>query len=454
MGRLKDKDKEIAMKDNIIFFFSDQQRYDTLGCNGQTLCVTPYLDMLAREGVNFKNAFTPQPVCGPARSCLQTGRYATETGCYRNAVSLPLNIPTIARQIKKAGYDVAYVGKWHLASDENENHYETTAVPLERRGGYDGYWRAADVLEFTSHGYDGYVFDEEGNKREFKGYRADCITDFALDYIRDYDKNNPFFLFVSHIEPHHQNDRGDYEGPVGSRERFANFKPPADLSPGIGDWEKFMPDYLGCCASLDENLGRVIQLLKEKGIYDCTTIIYASDHGCHFKNNTDKVDAGYDDYKRNSYENTIHVPLVIRGREFSGGREEKKLVSLIDLPRTILELAEAEIPSEMQGQSLLDINLSDWKKYVYIQISESYVGRAVRTERYKYVVWAPEKDPWKESSGDVYQEKYLFDLQVDPLERNNLLQDPEYAEIKKKMRIMLMEGAYTAREGKICIVET
>lgn len=447
------KIEHIKKKENIIFFFSDQQRYDTLGCNGQSLPVTPCLDSLAKEGVNYKNAFTPQPVCGPARSCLQSGRYPTEIGCFRNGISLPLGIPTLARQMKAAGYEVAYVGKWHLASDDHENRYQTAAVPLERRGGYDGYWRAADVLEFTSHGYDGYVYDENGEQLNFKGYRTDCITDYALDFIKKYQEDRPFFLFISHIEPHHQNDREDYEGPMGSQQKFGDFVPPDDLKPGVGDWEKFMPDYLGCCHALDTNLGRVVEALKEKGIYDETTLIYASDHGCHFKNNVDKTPLGYDDYKRNSFENTIHVPLIIRGNLFQGGKEENRLVSLIDLPRTILEIGGAEIPTEFQGQSLLRIDKEKWKKYVYIQISESYVGRAVRTERYKYVVWAPDKHPRNDSGSTVYYEKYLFDLQNDPLEQHNLVNDPTYIDLKNELRAMLMEGAQTAHENKFIIKE-
>ena len=101
---------------NIIFYFSDQQRFDTMGCYGQPLPVTPFLDSLAREGVKFENAFTCQPVCGPARACLQTGQYATRTGCYRNAVALPGDIPTLAGYFGDAGYDTAYIGNWHLAS--------------------------------------------------------------------------------------------------------------------------------------------------------------------------------------------------------------------------------------------------------------------------------------------------------------------------------------------------
>ncbi len=104
---------------NIVFLFSDQQRFDTLGVNGQPLDVTPYLDELAFEGVNFEQAYTPQPVCGPARSCLQSGLFATETGCFVNGISLPVEQKTIAKSLNEAGYETAYVGKWHLATDKD-----------------------------------------------------------------------------------------------------------------------------------------------------------------------------------------------------------------------------------------------------------------------------------------------------------------------------------------------
>ena len=104
-------------KPNIIFYFTDQQRADTCGCYGQPLTVTPYLDKLAREGVKFNQAFTPQPVCGPCRAMFQTGKYPTEIGCYRNNIMLPDDVKTVANYLEEAGYETAYIGKWHLASN-------------------------------------------------------------------------------------------------------------------------------------------------------------------------------------------------------------------------------------------------------------------------------------------------------------------------------------------------
>ena len=255
------------MANNIIFYFTDQQRWDTCGCYGQPLDITPNLDKLAAEGVKFENAFSPQPVCGPCRALFQTGRYPTETGCFRNNVMLPKGIKTLGEYMEQdAGYETAYIGKWHLASDgELEQKptidYTITAIPQELPGGYTGFWRTADGLEFTAHGYDGYVFDENNNRIDFKGYRADCINDFALEYLDQYTGEKPFFMTISQIEPHHQNDRNHYEGPEGSKEKYANFVLPEDLKALGGNAAEEYPDYLGQCASLDENLGKLVAKL-------------------------------------------------------------------------------------------------------------------------------------------------------------------------------------------------
>ncbi len=173
---------------NILICFADQQRPDTIGAYGQALPVTPHLDRIATEGVRFANAFTCQPVCGPARSCLQTGKYATQTGCFTNGIGLPGNETTIAHRLSDAGYEVGYIGKWHLGSIKQPGGgdlgFTDRGVTQERRGGYKDYWLASDVLEFTSHGYDGHMFDANCDRVDFKGYRVDRVTDFALKYVR------------------------------------------------------------------------------------------------------------------------------------------------------------------------------------------------------------------------------------------------------------------------------
>ena len=431
------------MKQNILFFFTDQQRWDTAGCYGQELPVTPNLDRMADQGVRFEHAFTCQPVCGPARACIQTGKYATEMGTFKNGKALPREEKTIAHYMNDAGYETAYVGKWHLASEEGGCSYETTAVPEERRGGYKDYWMVSDMLELTSHGYDGYVFDKENRKVTFEGYRADCITDFALDYIRK-PKERPYFLMVSYIEPHHQNDNNHFEGPKGCVEEFRHYKVPGDLTGTGGDWRGEYPDYLGCCNRLDYNLGRIMDELEKTGQLENTIIIYGSDHGCHFR--TRNVE-----YKRSCHDSCIRIPLVIQGGEFSGGKVVDDLVSLIDLPPTFLKMAGIEKPKQMKGnqiQKLMDVENADWPKAVFMQISEDKVGRAIRTERYKYAVMAPDKDGQNDSNSLVYEEDYLYDLHKDPHERNNLVNSPDYKEICKELSKLLIEKMDEAGEER------
>ena len=183
---------------NIVFYFSDQQRYDTVGVYGQKLNITPNLDKLAEDGVRFEHAFTSQPVCGPARSCIQTGKYATESGCFRNDIALSRDEKTIAHYIRESGYDTAYIGKWHLASTMFKESFKKTPVPLEKRGGWEDYWMASDLLEFTSTGYEGHLFNRDMEKVDFHKYRVDALTDFGIDYLENHRNiDKPFFLFIS-----------------------------------------------------------------------------------------------------------------------------------------------------------------------------------------------------------------------------------------------------------------
>ncbi len=450
------------MPNNIIFYFTDQQRWDTCGCFGQPLDITPNLDALAREGVKFDNAFSPQPVCGPCRALFQTGKYPTETGCFRNNIMLPAGVKTLGRYIEEAGYETAYIGKWHLASDgELEKppaiDHTVTAIPRELRGGYTGFWRAADVLEFTSHGYDGFVFDENDKRVDFKGYRADCINDMALEFLDGYTGEKPFFMTISQIEPHHQNDRRHYEGPEGSKERFKDFVLPEDLKALGGNAAEEYPDYLGQCASLDENLGRLVAKLKEKGLYENTVIIFASDHGSHFlTRNRDEHLNGYDDYKRSCHDACLHVPLVIAGGPYRGGRTVEELVSTASLPKTILALAGVDVGGAMIGENLLDVvekKADNRPNEIFAQISESRVGRCIRTARYTYSVYAPGVNGGEAAASDRYADDFLYDMEQDPHQLNNVVTDPAYAQVKAELRERLLDWIWQAEGARPVITD-
>lgn len=423
---------------NIIFYFSDQQRWDTVNER-----VTPNLMKLAEEGTLFENNFTCQPVCGPARACLQSGMYATQVECYWNGIALPRDITPLARHFNNAGYQTAYIGKWHLASDRYPGigvHCEKSAIPKDRQGEYQ-YWRAADCLEFTSHGYNGYVFDGDGNQIDFKGYRADCINDFALEYLDRRDTEKPFFMFISQLEPHHQNDHNTIEGYKETVEQFKDYPIPDDLSFLKGNYKKEYPDYISAINRLDYNVGRLVDKLKELGIYDDTIIIYTSDHGAHFKTRNPE-------YKRSCHESASRTPLIIKGGGFEAGRIEKRLSSLIDLPPTMLSMAGIGIPENYMGVDLTtQINAPDKKRdCVFMQISESQCGRAIRTDRFKYAVRDLSPVGYAHHSSKVYFEDYLYDLQNDPIEKHNLVKNPKYSEIRQELKYLLLEQMKNAGE--------
>lgn len=423
---------------NIIFYFSDQQRWDTV--NEQ---VMPNVMKLAEEGTLFENNFTCQPVCGPARACLQSGMYATQVGCYWNGIALPRDITPLARYFNDAGYQTAYIGKWHLASDRYPGiglHCESKAVPKDRQGEYQ-YWRAADCLEFTSHGYDGYIFDGDGNKIDFKGYRADCINDFALEYLDKCDKEKPFFMFVSQLEPHHQNDHHTIEGYKETVDKFKDYPLPDDLTFLKGNYKEEYPDYISAINRLDYNVGRLVDKLKELRIYDDTIIIYTSDHGAHFKTRNPE-------YKRTCHESASHTPLIIKGGGFEGGKRETRLSSLIDLPPTMLSMAGIDIPKQYAGIDLTKQinNPKEKRDCVFMQISESQCGRAIRTDRYKYAIRDAMPIGYIHHTNKAYFEDYLYDLEKDPIEKHNLVKDPAYKNVREDLKYMLIEQMTNAGE--------
>ena len=423
-------------KKNIIFYFTDQQRADTFNED-----IMPYLCEYSQDGTVFSDCYTCQPVCGPARACLQTGVYATQCACFKNGQSLPDDMPHLADYFNRAGYDTAYIGKWHLATDSKFN-CEKTAIPEDRRGGYR-YWRAADVLEFTSDGQGGIVFDENGSAVEFSGYRPDCINDFALEYLANRDESKPFFMFISQLEPHHQNNKKSYEGYPETVDNFKDYDIPEDLAFLKGDYKEHYANYLSAINRIDYNIKLLVEKLKEMGIYEDTVIIFTSDHGCHFK--TRNLE-----YKRSCHESSVHIPLCIFGGGYKGTGKDDRLVSLIDLPATLLSVAGIGVPEHFKG---FDITEEKSRDAVYIQISESQCARSIRTKDYKYSVAVPTYLAGVTmGSSPIYIEDYLYDLNADPYEKHNLIKDAAYKQVRKKLKKILLDEMQQAEEKSAVIL--
>lgn len=423
---------------NVIVFFTDQQRWDSTGLHGNPLDLTPNFDRAAQRGTHLYHNFTCQPVCGPARACLQTGLYATATGAYRNDALPPVGTPMLGNYFAQAGYATGYIGKWHLGPWEKAG---PGPVRPEYRGGYE-YWLASNILEMTSEPYRCVMYDGQGQPLRLPGYRVDALTDAAIGFI-DRNQHRPFHLFLSFLEPHHQNHVDNYPAPEGYEQRYAGRWTPPDVAALGGSSAQHLGGYWGMIKRLDEAFGRMLDALRSLGLYDDTVVLFTTDHGNHFKTRNDE-------YKRSCHDSSIRTPAMLCGGPFEGGGQVRQLVSLIDMPPTLLDAAGIAVPPAMHGRSILPLlrdRQAPWNDDVFVQISESHVGRAVRTQRWKYGVVAPGKNGWHDSCSDRYVETFLYDLQSDPYELSNLVGLESHRQVADRLSQRLIRRMTQAGEA-------
>ncbi|NIK56524.1 sulfatase-like hydrolase/transferase [Kribbella shirazensis] len=418
------------MRPNVIVFFTDQQRWDTVGAAGCPLGLTPNLDLMARRGTFFETACTTNPVCAPARAALQTGLFPTNAGVFRNSVPLPTDAPALGRLFGDAGYQTAYIGKWHLGTQD--------PVPAEEQAGYE-YWLASNLLEFTSDAYRTVVYDRNGEPVFLPGYRPDALTDAAIRYVtRASAEDRPFMLFLSLIEPHHQNEHDDYPAPEVYRNTYTGAWLPPDLATLPGTAHQHAAGYYGQIKRVDECLGRLRDALASLDLADDTLLLYTSDHGSHFKTRNSE-------YKRSPHDGSVRVPLVVEGPGYRGGSRVSAPVSTVDVVPTLLDAAGIALPGNLDGVPLRESR----RDAVLIQVSESEVGRALRTERWKYYVHAPEAGDVP--AAEVYTERALYDLAADPYELDNLIDSVNHQEVAAGLRARLVDEI-AAVEGQAVTV--
>ena len=453
----------MANRPNVVVLMSDQQRWDCSGLHGNPLNLMPHFDRLARAGTHVANSFTCQPVCGPARSALQLGRYPTNTGVWKNGPTPDSSLPNLAGSFKAAGYNTGYVGKWHLY-DFGDG--DPGPVPKEARLGYD-HWLASNILEFTSDAYRTRLYDEENTPVDLYGYRVDACVDAGMRQITRLARDDaPFFTFISLLEPHHQNSRDDYPAPDGGREPYEGQWMPPDLAALSGAGTRSnahsqIAGYYGMVKRIDDALGRLQDLLVSLGIAENTLLLFTSDHGCHFKTRNSE-------YKRSLHEASIRVPTMFSGGPFAGGGAPPELISHIDLPPTLLDACGIPVPETFEGRSILPLlarrrpgpsgsggsggsggsrgsrgsRASPWPEEVYIQISEAEIGRAIRTKRWKYGVRAPGSfqtaAAFETPTAQTMQETFLYDLYSDPHELNNLIEFESHRELAESLRRRLL----------------
>lgn len=431
---------------------ADQFRADFVGANHENPSVkTPHIDALAERGVNFRQCITNQPLCSPSRASFLTSRYATETAVWKLEVELDHSLPTIATEFCKNGYTSNFVGKWHVSQANLGNGKKQLGwiAPGPSRGGFDDLWEGANVLELVSHPNEGNYWDNDGNNIGFKDeYRVDFIANRAVKLIeREHDK--PWFLFLSQLEPHQQNDIDDFIPPKRYADIYNDPYIPPDLRNLPGNWRSRIPGYYGCVQAIDDCVGTIVSALERTGQLDNTIIVFFSDHGCTFRTRLGE-------YKRSPHESSIRVPLIIAGPGFDQSAVIDEVVTLLDLTPTLLDAAGIAPPPQMRGRPLKSLALNRkvraaWDSTAYFQISESICGRGIRTRDWCYCAFDPTVARGDAEYSAHYQDFALYSITGDPAETVNLVGRPEYRDITTQLRTELQRRLIAAGEPEAVI---
>lgn len=423
---------------NVVLYVADETRWDFIRAYGlNPTARTPNLDRVFERGVTFTHAVTNQPLCSPSRACMMTGRYATETNVWTLGRQLSHDLPTLATVLRSNGYTANFIGKWHLSNTSDNGKEGLGFVKPEDRGGFLDLWEGSNVLELTSHPYSGTIWDGAGNPITWNDqYRVDFLTDRAVQFLRK-PQEKPFLLFISQLEPHQQNDERRFVAPNGYAERFKNPYVPPDLLHLPGDWQQQLPDYYGSIEKIDESVGVVLRTLEEMQILDNTIFLFTSDHGCHFKTRNTE-------YKRSPHDSSIRVPFLLQGPGLDQSLQLPQIVGNIDLTPTLLDAASVSVPSSMKGRSLMPLVRNpearrNWDNTQLIQISQSMVGRAIRTKEWTYCVADPSLDGGKVESSMHYQEYLMYNDDSDPAQLVNLAAREEYKQDAAHLQEKLLE---------------
>jgi arylsulfatase A-like enzyme len=428
---------------NLLLILADQHRFDCVGVNGHPLLRTPALDRLAREGVNFTHAFTPIPVCAPARTSLLTGAWPAAHGNIANAgteVVPPcvLTLPTVNGQLRDAGYYIAHVGKWQVLPHEGPQTYGChDFVPQSR---YTE-WRAAQGLppRPSTNGYFGETDPGITADQSALAWGADQTIALLRGAAQS---DRPFFIRWDPSEPHLPNivpEPYASQYPPSAVMPWPSFPDSLDGKPYIqrkqrrtwgiehwswDDWAPVVGRYLGEVALLDSQVGRILATLDALGLSADTLVVYSSDHGdlCGAHGMIDKHYVMYDDLLR--------VPLLVRwpGVLPAGETCSAFISSALDIAYTLCAAAGIAAPPTFSGRNLVEEMARPSRQDIFAAYYGNQMGlfsqRMVRDGRWKLV--------WNATAEDE-----LYDLDSDPTELNNLAAAPGCAEEQRRLRLRL-----------------
>ena len=441
---------------NILLLLTDQQRFDSLGCNGAPVCKTPAVDLIAETGMRFTNAYTPIALCSPARGSLLTGLYPHNHGQLANMGNFNsvfdtqiLGRPSYPSILSREGYRVGFVGKWHLPEEGNRSRWAFD------RWHTDAAWHAW----LRDQGIDFERGRDDVQRLEWGGDAPFCgrsvlpaektqewwVADRTIDLLEAY-SGEPFMICASFFGPHFPYAvPGPYDGYYDPRrvDRPQNFDEDFAGKPSVQqkeqlrwnashltwpDWQRVIAHYWGYCTFIDDQIGRILERLERLGLAEDTVVIFSADHGDMLGNHR-LFNKGL-----HMYEETHHVPLIIR---WPGAAEPgsvcDRFVNLVDLMPSILELGKAEVPDSVDGRSLVPLlsgdTPRDWPDDIFGEFHgyESTLCsiRMVRTDSWKYVYNPASEDE-------------LYDLRSDPGELRNVAGRPGFKHVLTRMKARLV----------------
>jgi arylsulfatase A-like enzyme len=473
-------EKAASSKPNIIFIMSDDHAAHAITAYGgiyDELAPTPNIDRLAEEGIILNNVFCTNAICGPSRACILTGKYSHINGYYKNESGGRFNPDqwTFPEEMQKHGYQTALFGKWHLGSEPRGFDY----FKFHQGVGQQGYYWDP-------------VYNENGKTVKERGYATNLTTDHALEWLSKASANNkPFCLLLQYKAPHRSWEPdslyrdlwediempypGTFNDDYRTREKTAGdtemtmdylnrkdmkLTPPEGLEgEELSKWysygnkpgeivypdkslspeenrkwkyQTYIKDYLACIKSVDDNVGRVLEYLDQKGLSENTMVIYTADQGFYLGEH------GWFD-KRFIYEESLRMPFLVRYPEMiEAGTTNEDIMTNIDFAPTILEAAGINAPQEVQGKSfyrnLMGQTAADWQRSMYYHYYEFPYWHhvqphyGIRNQRYKLAHYYYNIDVWE-----------FFDLEKDPDELVNQIDHPEYAEIISEMKDELQQ---------------
>jgi choline-sulfatase len=477
----------VAGKPNILFICTDQQRYDALGCYGNTYIQTPVIDRLADEGVLFEQCYVQSPVCAPSRASLVTGQYPSVHGLWGNGVALPEGAALFSRTLADGGYDCGTIGKMHLAAC-----FDGRTEPRPADDGFRLYRWAHDPSHASPendyhrwlgehhpallddaraggprvrHGAAG--FDTMPTEAHYSRWAADTAIEFLADE-RDVEK--PFFLWVNFYDPHHpfvapqeyleRYDPASLPDPVGfpgeldtkpDIQRQSSAESYAGHARGFADHDSgeikgIIAAYYAMVSLIDDEVGRILDCLDAKGLADDTLVIFTSDHGEMLGDHQLLLKGPM------LYEGAVRVPLIMRWPgHLPAGERRPDLVQWLDLNPTFLDAAGLEPLPGSQGQSLLPLARGDedaqprgWAICEYLNSGHPYDPPVfltmLRHDRYKLIVEHGPPATTRPRTGELY------DLNADPTELRNLWDDPAAADTRIALERMLLDVMVATRD--------